>query len=95
MIGNPLPSEYGRFRRRLARNVACGIIQAMRERDMSFEDIDTRLGNKPRTAFKFVVKLMNGDSMSLGLISDMMLALGAEITVQLHEIEYETPEEET
>lgn len=76
-------------RRRLKRRIAAQIIWAMAEEDVTFEDIDARLGTDGsfgRDTRQYVHDLIEGRGAALDPVSDLCLAIGREPIVTIRKI---------
>lgn len=72
--------ELKAARRRLARNLASVIIQAMADGDISFSQIAHRISKREKTVRRWLMDLADGKSKGIRLsdIADMFTAFAAE-----------------
>lgn len=75
--------ELEAARRKLKRKLAAAIIRAMGEADMSYGDIAEKIGRSERSVRSFVQDLIDGRGKSMDAISDIALAMDAEMDVRL------------
>ncbi len=77
--------------RRLARIVASALIQAMAERDMSFEDVDRRLERRRGWTRRYIYRLADGrPQKGLRVLGEVSWALDAEINFRITPMESES-----
>jgi hypothetical protein len=71
-------------RRKTSRRVAAALIAAMAETDIDYEEMGIRLGEKPETIRKWIIDFVDCKSKDLDLLSDLCLAMNAEVNFTLH-----------
>ena len=89
-----IPQEtLNKYRLRTRRRIAAALTAALADSDLSLTVLMERLGERPLWFTDFVNQLMIGetDDDDLDTISDIMLALGCELSFGLHRV----PDEET
>jgi hypothetical protein len=81
--------DMARARRKMKKRIAAAIITAMAETDADYEFIGKRLTMKPAKIEKIIMDFIAGADSDIDQVSDLLLAMGCELTFQLRR--YEEP----
>lgn len=78
-----LERHLGRRHQSLCRKMASAILHAMAEVDVTFEEMDGRLEMPATFCRNCLLRLIDGDSVSLRDLSDLVHALGCEVSISI------------
>ena len=75
--------------RKMARRIAAAIVQCMAETDFNFTQIAARIGKTEKDIKTWMDRLFDGDGgeASLDHVSDILLAMGAELDFAVNRIQ--------
>jgi hypothetical protein len=82
-LGHSAKDQRDRARRKLCRKVCATLIHGMGVTDSDFTLMAIRIGKSEAGLREAVARLMDGQSISLNLLSDLFFSMGLELTFGL------------
>ena len=90
-LGHSAKEQMDRVRRKLCRKVCAALVHGMAMTDSDLTLMAIRIGKSEARLREAINRLMDGQSISLNLVSDLFFSAGLELTFGLEKILPEAP----